>query len=319
MSGKSRYNCLKPVIIVMLIIIISFPLASAIMGYDINAKVDSSTWSIHRSTRDLTFTYEDKVSGIGNFSRLSHLHDIGGQSKDESSYSLNGSIDCQEKLRFLSKEGIVNIRANLLEYKYPTDVSPAGEPEGKVNVVDSSGSITVDEHWPSVFADYKSLKYSGSGIRTRDTYYNNGDKFSTSFQSTQLKRESLFRGIMKRMLISASITPVAVKEERSMNKTSTFALNSVSEGSGVNLEFSKSEPYGESDRFGRVTPYSMISEDYSGKQGISLKVGMNESFYNPYDNETNEWLPCCDDPYQSIFNDHMNMGDVFNCSCFEEI
>ena len=319
MSGRSRCNCIN-LIIIILIIIISFPLTSALMGYDINARVNSSTWSIHRSTMNMTFTCDDKVSGSGNFSRSSHLHEA-GHSKDESSYSLNGSIDYQEKVRFLAREGNVTIKANMFEYEYPitSDASPTGEPEEKVNVVDSSASIIVDEQWPSAFIDYKSLKYSGSGVRTRDTYYDNGDKVSTSFQSTQLQRESLFQAVTKRMIISALITPEAVKEERNMNKTSTFVLNSVSEGPSVDLEFSRSQPYKESNRFGRMTPDILISEDYSGRQGISLKVGMNESIFNPFDNETQDWLPCCDEPSQSIFDEHMDMGDIINCSCINKI
>ena len=85
------------------------------------------------------------------------------------------------------------------------------------------------------------MKYSGPGIRTRDTYYHEGDEVSTSFYSTELAKESLYRAAINRTIIQASITPKGVKEERSMNKTSTFVLNSYSLGPNVNLRIQQEQ------------------------------------------------------------------------------
>jgi len=318
MRGGSR--CIYIVAILMLpFFVLSSPLASGIMGYDINARVDSSVWSLHRSTTNLTFICDDNVSGSGKFSRLSNLQDLAGHAKDESSYSLNGSLEYIEKVRFLINEGKVIIKADINEYEIPFDADASQDSEsGGINITNNSANIIVDEQWPSSFIDYKSMKYSGSGIRTKDIYCNNGDEVSTSFYSTELQKESLYRAAVNRTMISAQITPEAVKEDRNMNKTSIFILNSFSEGPSVNLEFSRSMPYSESGRFGRMTPNVLISEDYSGSQLIRLKVGMNESVLSPSDDGL-QWLPCCSEANQSFSDEHLDAQDIFDCSCFKRV
>ena len=103
-----------------------------------------------------------------------------------------------------------------------------------------------------------------------------------------------------------------------MNKTSTFVLNSDSLGPNVNLEFSRSKPYSQSNRFGRMTPYILISEDYAGRQRMSLKVGMNESAIIPLEDKY-EWIPCCDWENQSYFDGYTDIRKIFDCTCFKSI
>jgi len=162
------------------------------------------------------------------------------------------------------------------------------------------------------------MKYSGPGIRTRDMYYHEGDKVSTSFYSTELAKESLYKAAINRTIIQASITPKGAKVERSMNKTSTFVLNSYSLGPNANLEFSRNKPYIESNRFGRITPYIQISEDYAGRQRISLKVGMNESAIIPLEDQY-EWLPCCLWENHSSIDGMQDLRKIFDCTCFKSI
>lgn len=301
------------------LILLSLPLSCAKMGYDINAYARSpdgtSAWSLHRSTSNLSYFCDENVSGSGKFSRLSHLRGLAGHMKDESSYALNGSFELEDKFRFLSKEGKVIIKANA--YDYDSESSQDSDSELS-NISESSVNITIDERWPSALIDFKSMKYSGPGIRTRDTYCHEGDEVSTSFYSTKLAKESLYRASINRTIIQASITPKGVKEERSMNKTSTFVLNSYSLGPNVNLEFSRSRPYSESNRFGRTTPDILISQDYAGEQTITLKVGMNESAIIPLEDKY-EWIPCCNYENQSIFDEHLDISEIFDCTCFKSI
>ena len=307
----------------LVLIILSLPLSCAKMGYDINADASSpdgtSAWSLHRSTSNLSYSCDENVSGSGKFSRLSHLRGLAGHMKDESSYALNGSLELEDKIRFLSKEGKVIIKADAYEYEFPPDSESSQDSNSETpNIPGGSINITVDERWPSALIDFKSMKYSGPGIRTRDTYYHEGDKVSTSFYSTELAKESLYRASINRTIIQASITPKGVKEERSMNKTSTFVLNSDSLGPNVNLEFSRSKPYSESNRFGRTTPYILISEDYAGRQTISLKVGMNESAIIPLEDKF-EWIPCCNWENQSHLDGYTDIRKIFDCTCFKSI
>lgn len=309
------------------LVLLSLPLSSAKMGYDINAYANSpegsSTWSLHRSTSNLSYFCDENVSGSGKFSRLSHLQGLAGHKKDESSYSLNGSLELEDKFRFISKEGKVIIKANIYEYEFPIDSasnSDSGSETG--NITDNFVDITVDERWPSSLIDFKYIWYSGSGIRTRDAYYHNGDKVSTSFYSSELAKESLYKAAINRTIIHAHLTPEGVKEDRSMNKTSTFVLNSDSNGSNVDLEFSRSLPYSESNRFGRMEPYILISKDYAGRQKIRLKVGMNESTVIPlldsYE-DSYEGLPCCNWENQSPLDEHLDTREIFDCTCFKSI
>lgn len=306
----------------LVLIILSLPLSYAKMGYDINAYASSpdgtSVWSLHRSTSNLSYLCDENVSGSGKFSRLSHLR-LAGHIKDESSYALNGTLEkLEDKFRFLSKEGKVIIKANAYEYEFPDSDSSQDSNSEISNIPESSVNITVDERWPSALIDFKSMKYSGPGIRTRDTYYHEGDKVSTSFYSTELAKESLYKAAINRTIIQASITPKGVEEERSMNKTSTFVLNSYSLGPNVNLELSRSKPYIESNRFGRTTPDIWISQDYAGEQTITLKVGMNESAIIPLEDQY-EWLPCCLLENQSGIDGSQDLRKIFDCTCFKNI
>ena len=310
----------------LVLITLSLPISCAKMGYDINAYASSpdgtSTWSLHRSTSNLSFFYDEYISSneSGKFSRLSHLRGLAGHMKDESTYALNGNLEKLEgKFRFLSKEGKVIIKADAYEYEFPPDSESSPDSNSEPpNIPGGSVNITIDERWPSALIDFRSMKYSGPGIRTRDTYYHEGDEVSTSFYSTELAKESLYRSAINRTIIQASITPTGVKEERSMNKTSTFVLNSDSIGPNVNLEFSRSRPYSESKRFGRTTPDILISQDYAGEQTITLKVGMNESAIIPLEDKF-EWIPCCNYENQSIFDGHMDIREIFDCTCFKSI
>ena len=279
--------------------------SSATMGYDINARVDSQSWTLHRHTLNMNFISNGNVSGSGNFSTRSHLQDLAGLMAEESSYSLNGSLSYEEKVRYVSKEGPVKIVADINEYDL--DNSEDGGSSQEPIDIKNSAKIDVDERWPAYFANLKSIEYVGSGIRSREAYNNNGDMVSSNFDSSHLNKRSLFKSNINRTIIHALITPQGVFEDRQMNKTSSFILISKSIGALANLEISRSNFDGGPTRFGRITPDIMISQDYSGSQAINLKVEMKDSVMPPLE-LASEWLECCGGEYAEYlhFNFEIN-------------
>lgn len=296
------------------------PTSSAIMGYDIIAKVDSTTWELHRFTNNLNFKFDGNVSGTGNFSRSSHIRELAGMDTDESDYSLNGSIEYVDKIRYLSADGPVVVKADLQEYRYD-DPDQLDNMTANPVLILSSADIEVDEHWPVNYAIYKFIKYKGDGIRTSGKYNNNGNIASVSYYSQKLLLEDLYKATLNRTYITARLEPTGVIENWESNRTSSFTLRSESNGSSTHLEFSRNSFYSEGTRFGRPKVDALVSEDYSGHHLINLKVKMSDYFLKPDEEES--WLDCCSGGYLTLPSFYRS-GDqgfgydatsVFDCTC----
>jgi len=262
-------------VMILLLFLLIYP-SAARMGYDIVASAGGSTFELHRSTKYMSFSLDSSVRGSGNFSRLNSISDIAGvSSKEATSCTKNGSLNYSEQIRLITKEGPVLVTANLASYNLS---------ELPANVVfKDSAYITVDEQWPTSFADLKKIAYKGHRIRTRERYENNGDVVATSLDSWTLAKDSLYRAFNNRTIILASLAQQEVKLDLASNRTSYYGLNLATIGELTNLDVIKRGSSGEAA--GRVT------QDYRGTQKMNLAIRMNDLVIKPPVED--QWLECC--------------------------
>jgi len=276
MSEKS-YKISVATLILSFILI---PLSDAKIGYYIDASVNSTSWSIERSTQDLNFEMNSFVSGDGSFSKLTHIKNFAGIELDELSSSSNGSLRYEELMQLQSREGPVSVSTRL---KSETKESTNESIEISSNESNEFINIEIDERWPTRLANYKKISYLGPGIRTRESYQNNGDVVATSIDSWRLTKESVYEAQINRMVTSVNITSDDVAEIRSENKTSRYGLGLQTIGSSAHLDVIKLDVSG--------MPKLVISQDYLGEERMTLNITMNDLLPPP--EEERKWLECC--------------------------
>jgi hypothetical protein len=250
--------------------------SGAIMGYDIAASAGDRTFEVHHSTKYMSFSLDSTVRGSGNFSRLNSISDITGvSSKEATSCTKNGSLNYSEQIRLATREGPVLVTANLASYNLS---------EQPANVVfKDSAYITIDEQWPTSFADLKKIAYNGHGIRTRERYDNNGNVIATSLNSWTLSKDSLYRASNNRTIILASLTPKEVEVDVASNRTSYYRLQMLAIGESTSLDFIKKSSSEE--------VASRVTQDYRGTQKMNLLIKMNDLVLKPPIDDY--WLECC--------------------------
>jgi hypothetical protein len=257
--------------------VILTPLCHAKIGYYIDASVNSTSWSIERSTQDLNFEMASSVSGDGSFSKLMHIKNFAGIELDELSSSSNGSLGYEELMQLQSREGPVSVSARLKsETKESTNESLEISSNEFIN-------IEIDERWPTRLANYKKISYLGPGIRTRESYQNNGDVVATSIDSWRLTKESVYEAQINRMVTTVNITSDDVAEMRYENKTSRYGLGLQTIGSSTHLDVIRLDVSG--------MPRLVISQDYLGEERMNLNITMND--WLPLPEEARKWLECC--------------------------
>lgn len=252
-------------------------ISDAKMGYDVTARVNSTSWSVHRSTHNLNFEMSGSVSGSGSFSRLTHIQNFVGIESHELSSSSAGQLNYDELMQLQSLEGPVSIVAKL----------KSGTNESINESLDVSSNefinIDIDERWPTRFANYKKISYLGPGIRTRESYQNNGDVISTSIDSWKLTKESVYQAHINRSVTSVKIASDDVIETTYANKSSRYGLSLATIGSSTNLDVIRLDESG--------VPKLLISQDYLGEQRMNLNITMNDWVSPP--KEERDWLRCC--------------------------
>ena len=264
--------------LVILVSILVYP-SSARMGYDIIASVGSHSFALDRTTTNLYFSLDGSVSGIGNFSRLTHIDKFAGVKADEqTSCTKKSDLNYSEMLRLLSWEGPVVVTVNLQSNNI-TNQSQS------TFAVKESADINVDEKWPTLFANIKDISYFGPGIRTSERYENNGDVAASYIDSWKLSKTSFYQAKYNRTIIDANISSSGVFQDISSNKSSSYRLGMQSTGSLTHLDVTQ--------RGSANQLINKISEDYRGQQNINLKVGMNSSIIRQPEDNNIEWLPCC--------------------------
>jgi len=272
---EKRYQMLLAALILNVILT---PLCDAKIGYYIDARVNSNSWSIERSTQDLNFEMSGSISGDGSFSRLTHIKNFAGIEVDELSSSSNGSLKYEELMLLQSHEGPVSVSTRL---KSETNEST----NESLNLSsDEFINIKIDESWPTRLANYKKISYLGPEIRTRESYQNNGDVVATSINSWRLTKESVYETQINRTVTSVNITSDGVAEMKYANKTSRYGLDLQSIGSSTHLEVIRLDESG--------MPKLLISQDYLGEERMNLNINMSD--WLPPQEETRDWLECCD-------------------------
>jgi hypothetical protein len=247
------------------------------MGYDVEANVDSSTWSIHRSTQGLDFISQGVVVGQGNFSKSSEIEGSTGiNARERSSSTRRGNLSFAEQLILRSREGPVVVKTKLVSGSNTTTNA------SQISVRESA-KIEIDESWPTYFASYKKISYLGRGMRESERYSNDDEVVSTYLDSWKLSKESLYKAHLNRTLVSVNITPGYVFEERSANRSSYYAMELDSVGASTRLDVQNKGSYGR--------PVQSISQEYVGQEKMSVKVEMSESLILPKGNDS--WLECC--------------------------
>jgi hypothetical protein len=269
------------IILVLLLLVLLVNSSNAAISYDISVKAGGNGAEIRRQTQNLTLTIDGLVSGVGNFSRLTHIRGPTGISADESTSSTKkGNLSYEEKKALVTLEGPVVITASLKSSSYNYTPPQTGAP---IEVsLQESADVFVDEYWPAAFANYNNIDYSGPEIRTSERYENNGDVVASSIDSWDLTRQSLYRTYINRTAISLSVTPNKVTEDLASNKSSFYVLESRSTGGLTHLEAIRGGSSCDST--------SRISEDYKGQENISLVVKMNGTVIRR--GPEAEWLPC---------------------------
>jgi hypothetical protein len=274
--------------LVLMLLLLILP-SQAIIGYDITAQVGPIGYALHRATENLDFSIDGSVIGNGNFSRLTHINELSGVEADEKSSSTkNSDLNYSEKLGFQSREGPVYVTLNLQSNNI-TDTTSQSNPR---YVFSEFADISVDEHWPAIFANLKRISYYGPGIRTSERYVNNGDVVSSYIDSWKLNKTSYYRTYINRTVIDVNVTPSGVFLDKSQNKSSSYILGMQSTGSLTHIDAvqrgSTALKYGRGNDI-----INGISEDYKGQQRLNLKIGMN-GYITKQPTETIDWLPCCD-------------------------
>ncbi len=248
------------------------------MGYDVTARVGSSSLDVHRFTQDFLFDLKGEVKGTGSFSKYGRINRfMGVESYDYASAAKKSKLEYDEQMLLRSREGPVKFTVKM------DSGTNTSFNETKVEIEDSA-HIEIDEKWPIYFAASKKVKYLGPGLSAKERYENNGDVVASSIQSWKLSKESVYRAQANRSLIIADLSPEGFDVDRLMNRSSIYRLNMESSGILTNLQLLRLDQTGE--------VLVQLSQDYRGKQKINLRLGMNQSMLWP-DGEDEVELPCC--------------------------
>lgn len=263
----------------LLFSIILTPFSDAEMGYYVDARVNSTSWSIERTTSNLNFEITGSVSGYGSFSRLTHIQNVVGiESHELTSSTSSGNLSYDEIMVLQSREGAVTVGTNInSRSNESTNESVA------LNTSDEFIYITIDEHWPARLSNYKKISYLGPGIRTRESYQNNGDVVETSIDSWRLTKESVYQAQINRSVTTANITSGDVVVETASNKSSVYGLALNTIGSSTHLDVMRLDELG--------VPKLYISQDYLGEERMNLNITMGD--YVPPTEDEKDWLECC--------------------------
>jgi len=316
-GGKTRAFKLG---ILLIVLVSSFTLPSeGRMGYDIKATVDSTTWVIHRSTQELTFTTNCSTIGDGKFSRYARIQNIGGMNSKDSSYALSGSVYNKEAFLLKAIEGPVYIKTDFDDYYIYTDSL------NNTTFQLSTGFLEIQENWPTYVASYKQTRYLGPGIRTKEMYENNGDVATSSVNSWKLNKESLFKAYLNKTVIRVDLAPSSILENRFYNKSSSYRLGLQTTGDHASLGVVRNKHFNASSRFGRTETDYQIYQEYVGNLNMSLAIKMDDYIISDIPND--EWLtPCCFGGYLTMPTYYQkgskgfgsNAKDVFDCTCWKE-
>ena len=305
--------------IILLILTLSTGLSQATMGYNIESSAGANSWHIDRFTGNLNFNMNEKVVGSGNFSRNNQMKGMSDMGYSErSSASRGGSLTLSDATKFISKEGPVYVTYALAS---STNKSKLDEDNGSV-------TITIGESWPYFFTNKKAIEYSGRGIRTTETYDNQGDTITTFSDAWGLQKQTTYAAVNNRTVISAEVSNSKILVDRSSNRNSLYSLQLKAVGSLSSLDVIRKKPTDEKISISSDEPKVHISQDYRGIVEMNMKIRTkdnvpfnkcsNDTFYSSCVNEdVADYLPCCDNDYTDmdiLKSQGISADCIFNCN-----
>lgn len=276
------------------------------MGYNIGISVDGASWHIDRSTQNLSLGIVERIFGSGNFSRYNYIKDISGvEFSEKASAVRGGNISLNESTRFISIEGPVFVKYALKG----SHSKKENDEENRELALKESAKITINEYWPILFLNYKSISYFGRGIKTSEKYYNNGESVSTYSDSWMLQKQSLYNLLGNRTDISVAVNPYSVISTRNSNKSSQYLLDLKSIGSISSVDIKRTRPPDEVVSVNPAETLLQISQDYRGGVEMRMKYA-SKGYLSPTPlSEPDEYIPCCMDEGPNAID------RIFNCSC----
>ena len=291
---------------ILLIMIGILVLASSAFAASWHGSVgtDSGIWAIERESSNLTFDYQQNVSGqiasvdyrgrtLNPYHSLYQNLDVNDVRVKERTAALKGVFSSEELLR---------VRSRIEESVNMALTKPAGT---------DTYDIEFYELWPVRLSYNKSMKYSGEGINNREAVGNNQDYVGAGFlynhefskeRSVKMSLDSLNASIMA---TDASIGSSEVKATRDTR----YKLQTHSTGIA-------SFKWHQVDEDNEVT--NTGDERFVGVYDIAKNIRMKSRF--ELSREPDDWLPCCSGGWSNMHpSDKKGYGasakSVFDCTC----
>jgi len=284
----------------LLLALISSAIAASWSG---SVKTDSDTWSIHRESINMSFTYEQSV--LGTISpvdfrgrSLSPYHSfyedvlVNEVGVRERTAALAGSFSSEEELKLCSS---INNSVNM------TLTKPSGS-----DLYD----IEFYERWPVKLNYSKSMQYSGTQINNREIVGNNRDFAGASFlYNSEFSKERSLTMCLERMNATILATDEAIKSgEVQATRDTQYKLQSHSSG----IAGFKWRQTGEDGSI-----LNAGDERFVGEYDISKNICMKSRFDKIL--KEDEWLPCCSGGFADMSpleqRTLKSAKGVFDCTC----
>jgi hypothetical protein len=302
---------MKPEHLVFIIMLATISSASADY-WQATVGTDSSSWSIHRQSGNMTFIQTSLVEG-----KIAPIEFRGVLLNPYTSYySEVKANDVQLRERTSALEG---------DYRSEDEIRLHSniEDEVVINYVKPAGTdvytFSFHEIWPVSLTSRRTLEYSGRQINDRDFEGNNRDYAGSNLlynhklfkdRSVVMWLESMNATVLANdaSILQADFMPTKYLGYLIQANTTGIAdLRYKQAGSQYNVKRYDYPPLSESE------------ERYYGTYALSRKIEMRSRYpyYNETDEETYEWLPCCS-WYDPSLQGHERLGidTIFNClSC----
>ncbi len=252
------------------------------VGYSINVDVDGTKWGHSKYTEILNFKSDSECNGRGNSSKYVNVPGFAGIGFKETTYTKEGRLATKNALNLSAKFNWIYITENVdgAEYVNDTDTdADTGSNTDEINitqVASDSYSVEINESIPTIVRADDEISYIGEGIYTRNSYHNNEDKISTSYQATNFSKAARYVGVYSNAFIRAHVTPGSVEEDILKNSITNFRVLSLS------------------NRYSRLQYKSddaCSDEEYVGDFRISRTISKRTRFN--LSREELSWLGCC--------------------------
>lgn len=291
---------------ILLIMVGILVLASSAVGASWHGSVgtDSGIWAIERESSNLSFDYEQSVSGqiasvdyrgrtLNPYHSLYQNLDVNDVRVKERTAALKGVFSSDELLR---------VRSSI-------------EESVNMALIKSAGSDAYDidfyELWPVRLSYNKSMKYSGEGINNRESFGNNQDYVGAGFlYNKEFSKERNVKMSLDRLNASIIATDASIgSSEVKATRDTQYKLQTHSTGIAV-FKWHQVDEDNEETNIG--------DERFVGVFDIAKNIRMKSRF--DLSREADDWLPCCSGGWSTMYpSDKKGYGasakSVFDCTC----